>query len=220
MNPFEGKVVLVTGAGRGAGKAIAEAFAARGAKVALNDISPVNVDEVVAQITASGGRAKAYVEDVAKKVSVQAMINYVTDDWGRVDILVNCANVEPRTILLDLDEWDWHRTLDVNLTGTFLLIQSVGRVMREQGGGVIVNVIPVAGRAEMPDRAAYVASKFGLAGLTRQAAFELSSYNIHVHAVCTGLPELATTEESHDDVAAAVLALCAVSSTGQIINIS
>lgn len=220
MNPFEGKVVLVTGAGRGAGKAIAEAFAARGAKVALNDISPVNVDEVVAQITAGGWEAKAYVEDVAKKVSVQAMINTVTDDWGRVDILVNCANVEPHTPLLDLDEWDWHRTLDVNLTGAFLLTQSVGRVMREQGGGVIVNVIPVAGRAEMPDRAAYVASKFGLAGLTRQAALELALYDIHVHAVCTGLPELETSEESHDDVAAAVLALCADDSTGQIINIS
>ena len=220
MNSFDGKVVLVTGAGRGAGKAIAEAFAARGAKVALNDISPVNVDEVVAQITASGGKAKAYVEDVAKKVSVQAMINYVTDDWGRVDILVNCANVEPHTPLLDLDEWDWHRTLDVNLTGAFLLIQSVGRVMREQGGGVIVNVIPVAGRAEMPDRAVYVASKLGLAGLTRQAALELAPYDIRVHAVCTGMPELATSEESHDDVAAAVLALCAGDSTAHIINIS
>jgi NAD(P)-dependent dehydrogenase (short-subunit alcohol dehydrogenase family) len=220
MNLFEGKVVLVTGAGRGAGKAIAEAFAARSAKVALNDISPVNVDEVVTQITTGGGQAKAYVDDVAKKVSVQAMINNVTDDWGRVDILVNCANVEPHTPLLDLDEWDWHRTLDVNLTGTFLLIQSVGRVMRAQGGGVIINVIPVAGRAEMPDRGAYVASKFGLAGLTRQAALELSPNNIRVNAVCTGLPELATTEESHDDVAAAVLALCADDSSGQIINIS
>src|SRR5512139_3389361 len=220
MDEFKDKVVLVTGAGRGAGKAIAEAFAARGAKVALNDISPVNVDEVLAQITASGGQARVYVDDVAKKVSVQAMINNLTDDWKRLDILVNCANVEQHTPLLDLDEWDWHRTLDVNLTGAFLLTQSVGRVMREQKGGVIVNVIPVAGRAEMPDRGAYVASKFGLAGLTRQAALELELYNIHVHAVCTGLPELATTEESHDDVAAAVIALCTDDSTGQIINIS
>jgi NAD(P)-dependent dehydrogenase (short-subunit alcohol dehydrogenase family) len=220
MDEFKDKVVLVTGAGRGAGKAIAEAFAARGAKVALNDISPVNVDEVAAQITAAGGQARVYVDDVAKKVSVQAMINNLTDDWKRLDILVNCANVEPHTTLLDLDEWDWHRTLDVNLTGAFLLTQSVGRMMREQGGGVIINVIPVAGRAEMPDRGAYVASKFGLAGLTRQAAVELAPHNIRVNAVCTGLPELATTEESHDDVAAAVLALCADNSTGQILNIS
>jgi NAD(P)-dependent dehydrogenase (short-subunit alcohol dehydrogenase family) len=220
MDTCAGKVVLVTGAGRGAGKAVAQAFAARGARVVLNDISPVNVDEVVAQITSAGGQAKARVEDVAKKVSVQAMVNDVTDDWGRVDILVNCANVEPHTPLLDLDEWDWHRTLDVNLTGAFLLTQSVGRVMRAQGGGVIVNVIPVAGREDLPDRGAYVASKFGLAGLTRQAALELSPYNIRVHAVCTGLPELATTEESHDDVAAAVLALCSDDTTGQIINIT
>jgi NAD(P)-dependent dehydrogenase (short-subunit alcohol dehydrogenase family) len=92
--------------------------------------------------------------------------------------------------------------------------------MRDQKGGVIVNIIPVAGRAGMPDRGAYVASKFGLAGLTRQAALELEPYNIRVNAVCTGLPELATTEESHDDIAAAVLALCADDTTGQIINIS
>ena len=220
MHAFEGKVVLVTGAGRGAGKAIAEAFAAHHAKVALNDISPVNVDEVVAKIIRDGGQAKAYVEDVAKKVSVQAMINNLIDDWGRVNMLIHCANVEPHTPLMELDEWDWHRTLDVNLTGAFLLTQSVGRVMREQGGGVIIHIIPVAGRDELPDRSAYVASKLGLAGLARQAAAELEPYNIHVHAVCTGLPELATTEESHDDIAAAVLALCDDNSTGQIINIA
>jgi 3-oxoacyl-[acyl-carrier protein] reductase len=220
MNQFMGKVVLVTGAGKGAGRAIAETFAANGAKVAVNDISPINADDVVAQITASGGQAKAYIDDVAKKVAVQAIINNVIDDWGRVDILINSANVEPHSPILDMDEWDWHRTLDVNLTGPFLMIQSVGRVMREQGGGVIINIVPVAGRDEMPDRAAYIASKIGLAGLTRQAARELAVHNIHIHAVCTGLPEFATGDELHDDVAAAVLALCESEMTGQIINIS
>ncbi len=218
---FSQKVVLVTGAGRGAGRAIAEAFAAQGAQVAANDISPINVDAVVEEIRSRGGVAMACVDDVAKKVSVQAMINTVTDAWGRIDILVNAANVEPHVALLDMDEWDWHRTLDVNLTGAFLLMQSVGRVMRTQGGGVMVNIAPIAGREGMPDRAAYVASKVGLAGLARQVASELSAHNIRVHAVCTGLPELSTVEELHEDVAAAVLSLCAAPQpTGQVININ
>ncbi len=221
MNDFEGKVVLVTGAGRGAGRAIAEAFAARGARVAANDISPINVDAVVEDIRSRGGMAMACVEDVAKKVSAQALINTITDTWGRIDILVNTANVEPHTPLLDMDEWDWHRTLDVNLTGAFLLMQSVGRVMRAQGGGVMVNLAPIAGRLNQPDRAAYVASKVGLVGLTRQAALELATYNIRVHAVCTGLPELSNTADLHEDVAAAVLSLCAEGQpTGQIVNIT
>ena len=216
-----GKIVLVTGAGRGAGRAIAEAFAASGAKVAANDISPVNLEPVIEQINAAGGQAKAFVDDIAKKVSVQALVNQIVDEWERVDVLVNCANVEPHFPLLEMDEWDWHRTLDVNLTGAFLLLQSVGRVMREQGGGIIINIAPLAGREEMPDRAAYIASKIGLLGLARQSARELAPYNIKVHAVCTGLPELATASELHEDIAAAVLALCNEDNqTGQIVNIA
>jgi len=221
MTDFSGRVALVSGAGRGAGRAIAEAFAASGALIAANDVSPVNLDTVVGAIQSSGGEVRAFVEDVAKKVSVQAMINQITDAWGRLDFLVNCANVEPHTPLLDMDEWDWYRTLGVNLTGAFLLMQSAGRVMREAGGGVIVNVAPVAGRAEMPDRAAYVASKIGLVGLTRQAAVELAPYNILVYGVVTGLPELAPEQEAHDDIATAVLTLCRGEiPTGRIINIA
>lgn len=221
MIDLSGRVALVSGAGKGAGRAIAEGFAACGALVAANDVSPINLDEVVRGIQASGGQAGAFVEDVAKKVAVQTMINHITDEWGRLDFLVNCANVEPHAPLLEMDEWDWHRTLGVNLTGAFLLIQSAGRVMRDAGGGVIVNVAPVAGRADLPDRGAYVASKIGLVGLTRQAALELDGYNIRVYGVVTGLPELASGHEAHDDIAAAVLALCAGDApTGQIINIA
>ena len=154
MADFKGKVVLITGAGKGSGRKLAEAFARQGATVAANDISPINIEEAVEEIRAQGGDARAYVDDIAKKVGAQALIKQVEDDLGRIDILVNHAAVEPRSPLLDMDEWDWHRVLDVNLTGAFLVTQSVGRVMREQGGGIIINLlapdpgVTVAGRDE------------------------------------------------------------------------
>ena len=100
MTDFKGKVVLITGAGKGSGQKLAEAFARQGAIVAANDISPVNVEEVVEKITAEGGQAKVYIEDVAKKVGAQALVKGVEDDFGRIDILVNHAAVEPHSPLL------------------------------------------------------------------------------------------------------------------------
>jgi len=185
MKAFEGKVILITGAGKGSGRILASALAKQGAIITANDISPINVDEVVNEITKKGGRAKAYIEDVAKKVGAQNLINQVEEEFGRIDILINHASVEPHVPLLNMDEWDWHRVLDVNMTGTFLMMQSVGRVMRDQGSGVIINLI-AADQDSVKDEAAFVASMQGLDGLTRQAAHELSSHGIQVHAVKSG----------------------------------
>ena len=185
INEFTRKIVLITGAGKGAGRSLAKALAARGATVAANDISPLNVEKVVAEINSGDGNARAYIEDVAKKVGVQALVKQVEDDFGRIDILVNHASVEPHTPLLDMDEWDWHRTLDVNLTGAFLMTQSVGRMMREQGGGVIINLIADAGRDESVMRAAFLASMAGLEAFSQQAARELVPFGVLVHAVKT-----------------------------------
>ena len=189
MNDIKDKVVLITGAGKGCGRILAEAFAKRGACVAANDISPVNVDEVVNGILKQGGRAKAYIEDVAKKVGAQLIIKQVEDDFRQIDILINHAAVAPHVPVLDMDEWDWHRVLDVNLTGAFLMTQSVGRVMREKGKGVIINLITVTQPAAGND-AAFVASMNGLNGFTRQAARELNPYGIRVHAVESGQDQI------------------------------
>ena len=182
MDKLKNKIVLISGAGKGSGRILAKAFAERGAIVAANDISPINVEEVVNQIVARGGRAKAYIDDIAKKVAVQNIINQVEDDFGRLDVVINHAAVEPRVPLLDMDEWDWHRVLDVNLTGAFLMTQSVGRVMRARGSGVIINLITGSTRDESAE-AAYLASMQGLAEFTRQAARELSPYGIRVYLV-------------------------------------
>ncbi len=198
MEEFENKIVLVTGAGKGTGRRAAEAFAERGATLAINDISPVNLDETLAHILSAGGRARIFVEDIAKKMPVQGLLNSVLDDFGRIDILVNCAEVEPQRTVLAMDDWDWQRTLDVNLTGAFLLTQSLGRIMKEKGGGVILHV---GERARGPEqRAAYFASKAGLAALSALAAYELSEYNIRVHHIQPG--ELKDTVDTILELAA------------------
>ena len=220
---FKDKVVLITGAGRGTGSLLAEAFANEGASLVLNDISPQNVDMLAADLNSRGANVQVFVEDVAKKVGVQALVKQAEDAFGRIDILINHASVEPHVPLLDMDEWDWHRVLDVNLTGVFLMMQTVGRIMRAGEGGVMINLASLAEGTVTLDRSAYTASLYGMVGLTRQASRELFAHNIRVHALGRGLGRFQNTATTIPaDLSRAVLFLCSPRSahlTGNIVNL-
>jgi 3-oxoacyl-[acyl-carrier protein] reductase len=194
------RVALVTGAGRGIGRSIALALAQSGARVCVNDINPDTAYATAGDILAAGGQAFDYTADVANKLQIGPMIEAIRDRWDRLDILVNNAGVEPKASVLALDEWDWDRTMGVNLKGTFLCTQLAGRVMRDQGGGVIVNLSSIAGyKGPLADRSAYCASKAGVVGFTRECAREFAAYNIRVNAVCPGVIVTPMTEKSRSD---------------------
>lgn len=220
---FKDKVVLITGAGRGTGNLLAEAFANQGASLALNDISPQNVEMLASDLKAHGANVQVFVEDVAKKVGVQALVKQAEDAFGKIDILINHASVDPHVPLLYMDEWDWHRVLDVNLTGVFLMMQTTGRIMRAHGGGVIINIGTLPEETVMLDHSAYIASLYGMVGLTRQASRELFAHNIRVHALGRGLGRFQNTASTiPSDLTRAVMFLCSPRSghlTGNIVNL-
>lgn len=180
--PSNERVALIIGAGSELGQDIARSLAGADLRIALNDILPDRIEQVASQIRAGGGEALVAAGDVSRKLALQTMLQSVLEAWERIDVLVFIPGVVPQRSLLDMDEWDWHRTIDLNLTAAFLCMQSVGRVMRELGGGLIVNVFI----ARDTESAVYAASTAGLAVLSKSAAIEFSSYDIAVHALRAG----------------------------------
>lgn len=171
------KVALIIGAGKALGAEIARELHAAGVQLALNDLLPTRIEPLAAEIVASGGQAAAFPADVSRKLSLQTMLQEVLEKFERINVLVFIANVQPPDALLDMDEWDWHRAIDLNLTAAFLCMQSIGRVMRNLGGGVIVNLIA----AEPSPSAAYAVAAAGIAALSQAAEKEFGTHRIRVH---------------------------------------
>jgi 3-oxoacyl-[acyl-carrier protein] reductase len=174
-------IVLVTGAGRGIGRAAAVALGDAGAAVCINDINPDSAAETAARIVSAGGSARVYLADISKKFPVQGLFNEIEDDWERVHAVVHCARVTPRRPLLEMDEWEWRRTLDVDLTGAFNVIQIAGRLMETTGGGVIVLMLETP--EDMTHLGAVEAARRGVLALAETAQAELAGAGIRVEVV-------------------------------------
>ncbi len=180
-----GKTALVTGAGRGIGRAIALAFAREGAKVAVADIDARTAEATVRRI-GRPPKALALPMDVADSASVNAGFSALDSTWGRIDIAVTNAAIEPIVPFLELPEETWDRIIDVNLKGTFLVAQAAARRMARRRRGVIIALSSVNAEVARPESAAYAASKGGVRQLTKAMAIALAPYGIRVNAIGPG----------------------------------
>ena len=190
---FGGKVVLVTGAQQGIGRAMALEFAAAGGDVAINWLDDEAAAQGVAdEAHACGRRAMLVQADVAQVEQVQAMMRAVQEGLGPIDVLINNAAVFPRVPFLEMTERDWDHVLDVNLKGSCFCAQSVAKAMVSAGRqGSIINIASGAALRGSPRGVHYVASKGGILSLTRAMALELAPYRIRVNAIAPGLTDTA-----------------------------
>jgi acetoin reductase-like protein len=192
---FKDKIAIITGAGRGIGRAIAMRLAGEGANIAVCDIDADTAAETVAQIKERGVEAIGLQLDVRDRKGIAEMVQTVVDAWGRIDILVNNAGITISKPVTEFDEEEWDRTLDINLKGVFNCSQLVLRKMVEQGSGKIVNIASESGKTARPDFSVYAASKFGVVGFTQGLAQEVARFGINVNAVCPGIVHTAMWEE-------------------------
>jgi len=200
MARVAGKVALVAGAGGGIGGAGAEGLAREGAAVFCTDRDAAAAKATAARIRAAGGLANAAVLDVRDRAAVDAVVAAVVREFGRLDTVLESAGIAHRLDFLDIDTETWERVIAVNLTGMFHVGQAAAREMIKQGGGgSIINVTSQLAEVARPDRAAYVASKGGARSLTHAMAVDLAPHGIRVNAIAPGPTLTGLTRASYTD---------------------
>jgi NAD(P)-dependent dehydrogenase (short-subunit alcohol dehydrogenase family) len=200
MDSLEGKVALVTGAGRGIGAGIALELASRGARVALMGRTQRTLDESAEFIKARtaaevAAEVSVYAGDVTDEVSVEKVIDAVVRQHARIDVLVNNAGIVDQAGFLDIGFAGWSAVIATNLTGVFLMTQRVARRMRTTGGGSVVNIASIDAYGTDGPQASYTAAKAGVVGLTKAAATELAPIKVRVNSVSPGWVHTKMVEE-------------------------
>lgn len=196
---LEGKVAIVTGAGRGLGKGIALKLAKEGAKVIVSDVMIDNANDCVAEIKAAGGEAMAYGGNIAKLEDVNAVFDAAVNTYGKIDIIVNNAGINKDAMLHKMTDEQWDAVINVNLTGTFYMTREAAKRMREQENGRIINIASMSWLGNV-GQSNYAASKAGVVGLSKTAARELAKKGVTCNAICPGFIETDMTRGVPDKV--------------------
>ena len=200
MKKLEGKKAIVTGGGRGIGRAIALAMAEEGCDVAVVSRTRGEIERVAGEINMFGSLGLAIQADISEPPDVEYMVHKTLNTFGRIDILVNNAGIAIFKPFLDLTLDDWDKTMAINLRGSFLCAREVAKYMVEQESGTIVNVCSSASKKAYPNQLAYVASKHGMMGLSKTMSIDLQPYGIKVHAICPGGVNTRLTTDARPEV--------------------
>jgi len=193
------RIALITGGASGLGRAIADSFADFGAIVVIADLDPERARTAAADLNQRGHKALGLPVDVRKQDSIVRMVEETVHHFGAIDILVNSAGINRRKDLLQVEEDDWDQVMGVNLKGTFLCTQAVGKVMIGQGHGRVINLASILGAVALPTQACYASSKGGVIQFTKVTAVEWAQHNITVNAIGPSYIETPLVEAIRND---------------------